>query len=151
MISSSAIYGQAMLHFSEALSPFQYFFQQADFNDNYLPASGTMYRGTDANYQIQLQTDTLPGTYLGFFQNSESKVKDAMGNLVNYIEYLMWAEETFRPGWFVKWDNVTFRIVNANDWTMFAGFTQYTIEKFVGSDGQGTVESNLSGVTSELV
>lgn len=151
MIANSAINGQMLLHFPEAFQPFNYFTMSPLINDNYiiLPYSG--YNGVDDNLQIPLSGIQVPvsgyappGTYLGIFQNDESSIRPTEGNLVNYVKYLLWAEEIFIPGWFVEWNNTTYRIVSSNDWPYYAGFTQYSLERIIGSDGQGTIPSGLS-------
>ena len=155
MIASSAIYGQGLLHFAEALEPFNYFFMTPQMSDNYIPLVVSGYNGYDANYQVpasgivtQVSGYAPQGIYLGVFHNDQSSVKDAMGNLVNYQKYLLWAEENLDPGWFIGWQGTTFRIVESNDWPRQSGFTEYVIERLVGSDGQGTVNSGLNAGSS---
>jgi hypothetical protein len=144
MIASSTIYGQSLLHFTEAFEPFNYFQMTPNFSDNYTPVVTSGYSGIDANFQAVVSGYAPQGTYMGVFHNDESSVKDAMGNLVSYQRYLLWAEENLDPGWFIGWSNTTFRIVQSNDWPRQAGFTEYVIERMVGSDGQGTVPSGLN-------
>ncbi len=144
MIASSAIYGQGLLYFAELLEPFFYFQMDPEFNDNYIPVVVSGYDGTDANFQVIVSGFVPQGTYLGIVFNDESTIKDAVGNLVNFSKEFLWAEEKLKPGWFIKWDDTTYRIMPTNQWRKQAGFTQYGIERIVGSDGQGTVPSDLS-------
>ena len=144
MIASSSIYGQSLISFSEVLEQFQYFGMTASFNDNYTIPVTSGYNGIDTNYQVVVSGFAPAGTYLGVIFNDRSGVKDNNGNLVNDQSYILWAEETFNPGWFVKWNNTTFRLTSDNDWDRQGGFIQYILERVVGSDGQGTVPSNLS-------
>lgn len=144
MIASSTIYGQTLLHYAELLEPFEYFQMTPEISDNYIPVVTSGYNGTDANFQVLVSGEVPYGTYLGIIFNDDSTVKDAEGNLVHYSNEFLWAEEQLAPGKFVKWDNTTYRIMPTNSWKRQAGFTQYGIERIVGSDGQGTVPSNLS-------
>lgn len=144
MIASSTIYGQGLLYFAELLEPFEYFQMTPEFNDNYIPVVSSGYDGTDANFQVVVSGEAPYGTYLGIVFNDNSTIKDAEGNLVNFAVEFLWAEEKFVPGKFIKWDNTTYRIMPTSAWTRQAGFTQYGIERVVGSDGQGTVPSDLN-------
>lgn len=155
MIAVNSIYGDNLLAFPEAMQTFNYFFMTPQISDNYIPLVASGYNGIDANFQAplsgiytQVSGFAPQGTYRGVFHNDESSVKDAMGNLINYQKYVLWAREVFDPGWFISWQNTVYRIVASNDWPTMGGFTEYEIERLVGSDGQGTVPSNLGDGSS---
>jgi len=151
MIASSAMYGQSLLHYAELLEPFLYFEMIPQFNDNYIPIISSGYNGVDANINVIVSGEVPYGTYLGIIFNDDSTVKDAEGNLVHYANEFLWAEEEFAPGKFIKWSNTTYRIMPTNSWKRQAGFTQYGIERIVGSDGQGIVPSNLNSGSSNYI
>ena len=74
-----------------------------------------------------------------------------MRNLINYSKYHLWCEEVLDAGKFVFWNNTTYRIVSSNDWPIYSGFTQYELERMVGSDGQGSIDSGLDDGSGSFV
>ena len=157
MIASSTVYGESLLSFVEMMQPFVYFNMIPSINDNYtiVPYSG--YNGIDANFQVPLSGLTNPvsgfvpyGNYLGIMFNEEDNIKTENGNLIYLQHYYLWCEENLQPGNFISWGSNpggylnTYRIKHTSGWEQLGGFTQYELERVVGSDGQGTVASNLS-------
>lgn len=157
MIASSSIYGEALLNFAELLQQFTYFNMVPSINDNYTVVPYSGYAGYDANFQVPLSGLTVPvsgfvpyGTYLGVMFNEEDNIKSGDGNLVYTQHFYLWCEESLQPGNFISWGANpggylnTYRIKHTAGWGAYGGFTQYELERVVGSDGQGTVASGLS-------
>jgi len=144
LIATSSLYGESLLSFTEQFQTFEYFDMVPNINDNYtvIPTSG--FNGTNANSYVTINGTAPTGTYLAIFQNSQTEVKDNNGNLVTKNCLYMWCEEDLKLGAFVFVFNQTFRIVPSNDWGYYGGFTQYEIDRLVGSNGGTQIDSGFS-------
>ena len=67
--------------------------------------------------------------------NDERIVKDSNGNLVTTNDEYLWTTSVLQIGYFVTFDDTTYRIIPSNEWTFEGSFTKYTINRVVGDNG----------------
>jgi hypothetical protein len=102
--------------------------------------------GTNSGYTINPNVPV--STIRGVLQNSTSKVADSNGNLVDINDERLWTNTILIRGYFVQFQDITYRIVDGNDWPFEGGFYLYTLERVVGDNGTpdtGTYTTGLGG------
>lgn len=85
----------------------------------------------------------------GVLQNSVSKVAESNGNLVDINDERLWCEKQLLRGLFINFDEykeVTYRIVDGNDWPFEGGFFMYTLERVVGDNGTPDTSVYTAGI-----
>ena len=122
---TTGIYGSALLDFPERFLPFSWWKATANFNDGWTPVG-------------------QPVFLRGIFNNDLSGIKNSNGNTASYSHYFLWCQEDLDDGDFITWNGVNYRILHDNDWTSQNGFTQYIINKVVGSDGPTNLDPGFS-------
>lgn len=118
------VYGNFFIPFPEQFRAGTYFDQEPLINDGYT-------RGEDP-------PDETP--IIGIFQNNRSDVLNKNGNLVKKKGLYLWVESVLTEGWFVRFDDIVYRIVSGNDWPSEGGFYEYGIERLGGSNGDESDE-----------
>ena len=112
------LYGNMLSFFAGQLRTFTYFNQIAVINSGYV---------IDPNF--------TPQTLRGILQNSSSDIRDSNGNLVTTNDEYLWTTSVLQIGYFVTFDDTTYRIIPSNEWTFEGSFTKYTINRVVGDNG----------------
>jgi hypothetical protein len=110
------VYGDMLMHFPEQFREMQYFDMLPKINSGFT-------------------VDGSATTIWAVIQNAASAIKESNGNLISSDHMNLWTETKLKRGAFILFENVTFRIVNGNDWPSEGGFYMYTVERVVGDNG----------------
>jgi hypothetical protein len=121
------IYGNGLRDFPEQYRTVEYFNMTPNMSGGYDPV-------LDDDEEPVEPTDIE-----GVLQNTGKKgVKDSNGNIAYVSSMEFWSEDELELGWFIKFNDVTFRLIPANDWSIEDGFYRYGLEKLIGDDGSLT-------------
>lgn len=115
------IFGNMLTYQTGQFRDFTYFNMVPKHNSGYI---------FDPNVQVK--------NLRGVLQNSASRIADSNGNLVDINDERLWCETQLQRGFFINFANykeVTYRIVDGNDWPFEGGFFMYTLERVVGDNG----------------
>lgn len=98
----------------------------------------------NSGYTMDLNVPVL--TLRGVLQNALSKIADSNGNLVDVNDEKLWTTTVLNRGYFVKFGDITYRIVDGNDWPFEGGFLFYTLERLVGDNGTPDTNTYTAGL-----
>lgn len=115
----SGIYGGMLYHFPELYRPITYFDQEALIDSGY-----------------DNRTDETPAVAVE--QTALGEVKDSHGNIIKSDHRRLWINTQIQTGWFVRFNDVVYRVNRDNDWPFEGGFWYYELERLPGDNGDTT-------------
>jgi len=127
----TGIYGSELPSFPEQHQEFKWWKASAQFNDGWT-------------------LTTNPVLLYGIFHNYKSGIANSNNMTISYSHYFLWCSEEMDDGDFIQWQGVTYRILHDNNWTTQNGYTQYLINKVVGSNGTNQVDPVFSSGGSKM-
>lgn len=127
----TGVYGGILADFPEQFQSYTYWPASANYNDGWDPVGAPMIGR-------------------GIFHNDKSGLANSNGNTVFYSHYFMWSKLDHADGTFIEWNCTVYRVLHDNDWTTQDGYTQYHINRVIGSDSLDTVDPAYNNGASKL-